>query len=282
MMPILAQASVGPLFWFPALPLHYGWGVWFCSVRVWFLKLDTIADSCDPSGHFDLKQCPTLERFLRMLCTGGAVVATFQCSVIQGNDTAMTFGAYSQTSVFIHVYCLVLYYLRTVSAYIIHSLSGLVGPLFITFYLDRMLLLCGNHVVHGWVRLGFRNFWYYWLTSLDLFYIHITDRNMCCDCNVSGDTYGSFLFNSEIHSEFQTNIWLQVLPNLPLQHVTVAASQAVRRQLDYAYWIVSSTMLKCILNCFALFIAALWISKRRDLMGYGISWNTMRCGYYEM
>ena len=43
-----------------------------------------------------------------------------------------------------------------------------------------------------------------------------------------------------------------------------------------------STMLKCILNCFALFIAALWISKRRDLMGYGISWNTMRCRYYEM
>ena len=59
--------------WVKSLARWLIW-VWFCSVRVWFLKLDTIADSCDPSGHFDLKQCPTLERFLRMLCMGWAVV----------------------------------------------------------------------------------------------------------------------------------------------------------------------------------------------------------------
>lgn len=75
---------------------------------------------------------------------------------------------------------------------------------------------------------------------------------MCCDCNVSEDTYRSFFFNSEIHSEFKTNIWLQVLPNLPLQHVTVAASQAVRRQLDYSWLLNNAEMhieLLCPLHC---------------------------------
>ena len=192
-------------------------------------------------------------------------VATFQCSVIQGNDTAMTFGAYSQTSVFIHVYCLVLYYLRTVSAYIIHSLSGLVGPLFITFYLDRMLLLCGNNVVHGWVRLGFRNFWYYWLTSLDLFYIHITD-GICA----------AIVMSQKIHTEASYSI-LRFIQN-PKQKSGCRCSQTYRSSMSL--W--PHPRLWCILNCFALFITALWISKRRDLMGYVISRNTMRCRYYEM
>ena len=45
-------------------------------------------------------------------------VTTFQCSLVQGNDTAMTFGAYSQTSVFgfaLSAYCLS----------VIHFLSGI-------------------------------------------------------------------------------------------------------------------------------------------------------------
>lgn len=152
-------------------------------------------------------------------------VTTFQCSVIQGNDTAMTFGAYSQTSVFIDVYCLVLHYLRTVSAYIIHFWVALLdhfSSLFIwnaaTVRQSRCTWLSPPWVQELLVILID-------VSGLILYPYH--GRNMCCDCNVSEDTYGSFLFNFEIYSESQTKIWLQVLPNLPLQHVTVAASQAV-------------------------------------------------------
>ena len=48
----------------------------------------------------------------------------------------MTCGAYSQTSVFIDVYCLVLHYISPYSLSVVHFLRGLVGPLFITFYLE--------------------------------------------------------------------------------------------------------------------------------------------------
>lgn len=190
----------------------------------------------------------------------------------------MTFGAYSQTSVFIDVYCLVLHYLRTVSAYIVHVLSGLVGPLFITFYLECcyyaaiMLYMVESALGSG----TFGNIdWRLWT-----YFISISRTGICA----------AIVMSQKIHTEASFSI-LRFIQNSK-QTSGCRCSQTYRSstsrwphpRLCVDSWITHdySTMLKCILNCFALFIAALWISKRRDLMGYVISRNTMRCRYYEM
>lgn len=116
------------------------------------------------------------------------------------------------------------------------------------------------------------------LTSLDLFDIHITDRNMCCDCNVSEDTYGSFSILRFFFRIPNKNLAAGA-PKLtaPARHcgripgcASTVGLLMITQQCWNAYWIALPSSLP------------LCESANEDLMGYGISWNTMRCRYYEM